>query len=919
MNVTLTARRSWQFAIIAGVSIVLFLALWITPLRAQFAGGGGTTGIALNIADWVPARDETYGGWGVVAAGGSIESPLHWTKDALSLKLPPGSYDVYWVQGYDTLDKPILLARGVTVEANRLTTVDVDSGVRIEVAAWVPPRDENYGWWGAANAGSTGAGEPVTRDQMVNWTKSADALLLPPGEYDIYWVQDYDTLDRPILLGRGVRVDAGLPAVVRADSGVRIEVAAWVPPRDENYGWWGAAPAGSPADQLVNWTKSADALLLPPGDYDVYWAQDYDTLDTPIQLANRVQVTAGEVETVEADTGVRLDVAEWVPARDPDYGWWGAVRAGDPPDKRVNWSQGADALLLPAGVYDVYWVQNYAVLDAPLLLARRLQVGASGVGIDIALVEGVIRVVTPIAGGPADRAGIRTGDIIAAVDGKPLDGTTLGQAVERLRGAAGTDVTVTVRRDDTEQDISIEREVLSALVRVDTGIKPVVAPELPPLDGTYGWWGAAPAWRGPDNRVNWSEGPAAEALVLPPGRYDIFWKQDYDSEPELKAREVEVRLGALVEVPIGVDSIIVKPSVVVSFDLRSSDGAGITDGAFPEGVKEIEVRYKWENADIGRRLGVRWYKEGQMVLEQGEPVATASGETMWSLKTEDGSALPQGMYRVELIEDGELRLPAEFAIGTTAALTPDAEAAPDAAAGNDAVVAQPDAGTGGDADRIGGTGGEWVLVQVVTAQTEPDLSDDFSDPNSGWTIDQDATRNVGYADNAYHIRIEGSGHGWVTGTSGEAIGDGILQLDVTDAADSASHPFGVFVRGQDPDNFHGFIIASDESYAAFRMQDGQFAMDGEPNKRLPPGVYRHDGPNRIQVFLAADRIVYFLNERQIDQAKPVWPTGRAGVLSAVIQGKTDVSFDDWKVWRMEPEAAPAEEALRRYNPEKISD
>ena len=916
MNITVTGRRGGRFAVIAGGFFALFLVFaWATPLKAQFAGGGGTTGITLAVADWVPARDKDYGGWGVVAAGGSIETPLQWTKDAPSLKLGPGSYDVYWVQDYDTRDKPILLAKGVTVEADKLTTVNVDSGVRIEIAAWVPVRDKDYGWWGAASVGSTTADEPVKTGQMVNWTKSADALLLPPGDYDVYWVQDYDTRDTPILLTGRVKVEAGTPATVTADSGVRIEIAAWVPPRDKDYGWWGAAVAGGPPDKRVNWTKSADALLLPPGNYDVYWVQDYDTRDTPIQLASAVSVGAGKVETVGAKSGMRLDVADWVPARDKDYGWWGAVKAGDPADKRVNWSKGADALLLPAGVYDVYWVQTYATRQKPLLLAAKQNVQDGeygGVGIEIVLSDGAIKVVTPVGGGPADRAGIKAGDVIAAVDGESVEGRTLAEAVGRLRGAVGASAKLTIRRDNAEQHVSIEREAVSAanVARVNTGIKPVVAAGVPPLDKDYGWWGAAPAWQGPDKRVAWSEGQAADPLVLPPGRYDIYWRTDSSSDPQLKAREVEVMAGSLVDVPIGVESIVVMPTVVVAFNVRSTDGSGFVDGALPEGVNEIEARYEWNEANIGRRLGVRWFKDDQMVLEQGEPVATTSGETKWALKMQDGSALPKGNYRVELMEDGELRVPVEFAIGTAAASpSDDAKSAPEVSAGEDTAAAVPDAGVGQATSPPGaGTGGEWVLVQVVTAQSEPDISDDFSDPKSGWTVIKSATRHVGYADDAYHISLEsrGPGEGWVIGSTGELIGDAILQVDVTDAADSIGHPLGVVVRAQDLQNFHAFIIANDESYAVFHVEDNQFGMDGEPNKKLPEGVYRRDGPNRIQVFLVGDRIVYFLNERQIDQATAIWPTGSAGVLSANPQaGKSDVAFDDWKVWTMKPDEGAA--------------
>jgi hypothetical protein len=83
-------------------------------------------------------------------------------------------------------------------------------------------------------------------------------------------------------------------------------------------------------------------------------------------------------------------------------------------------------------------------------------------------------------------------------------------------------------------------------------------------------------------------------------------------------------------------------------------------------------------------------------------------------------------------------------------------------------------------------------------------------------------------------------------------------------------------------------------------------MDGSPDSRLPKGLYRHDGPNTITVFLDGDRIVYFLNDQEIDRATALWPGGMAGVISANIRpGKSDVIFDNWKVWIAKPDAGGA--------------
>src|SRR6185295_16052837 len=99
------------------------------------------------------------------------------------------------------------------------------------------------------------------------WTKADSVLELPPGSYDVYWVQDYDKRDRPMLLAAGVAVEDGNRTVVKADSGIALSVAPWVPARHKEYGWWGAVQSGEPPDERVNWTNAADAILLPPGSY----------------------------------------------------------------------------------------------------------------------------------------------------------------------------------------------------------------------------------------------------------------------------------------------------------------------------------------------------------------------------------------------------------------------------------------------------------------------------------------------------------------------------------------------------------------------------------------------------------------------------------------------------------------------------
>lgn len=92
---------------------------------------------------------------------------------------------------------------------------------------------------------------------------------------------------------------------------------------------------------------------------------------------------------------------------------------------------------------------------------RKYTVGRfSGVGIQINIQAGSITVFTPLEGTPAYRAGIRPGDVIVKIDGIDATKISLDDAVERITGPSGTDVTLTVLHEgeDEEVDLTMTRE-----------------------------------------------------------------------------------------------------------------------------------------------------------------------------------------------------------------------------------------------------------------------------------------------------------------------------------------------------------------------------------------------------------------------------------------------------------------------------
>jgi carboxyl-terminal processing protease len=83
-----------------------------------------------------------------------------------------------------------------------------------------------------------------------------------------------------------------------------------------------------------------------------------------------------------------------------------------------------------------------------------------GVGIEIGMEDGLVKVVSPIEGSPAFRAGLKSGDLITKIDDTPVKGLTMEQAVKRMRGEPNTKVTLqVVRRSESRSfPVTITRE-----------------------------------------------------------------------------------------------------------------------------------------------------------------------------------------------------------------------------------------------------------------------------------------------------------------------------------------------------------------------------------------------------------------------------------------------------------------------------
>lgn len=101
-----------------------------------------------------------------------------------------------------------------------------------------------------------------------------------------------------------------------------------------------------------------------------------------------------------------------------------------------------------------------------------------GVGLEVTMEKGFLKVISPYEDGPAFKAGVKIGDFITAIDEQTVKGMSISQAVEKLRGKPKSKVKVTIYRENTNEslDLVINREVIkivpvkSRLVGGDVGV-----------------------------------------------------------------------------------------------------------------------------------------------------------------------------------------------------------------------------------------------------------------------------------------------------------------------------------------------------------------------------------------------------------------------------------------------------------------
>jgi len=88
-----------------------------------------------------------------------------------------------------------------------------------------------------------------------------------------------------------------------------------------------------------------------------------------------------------------------------------------------------------------------------------------GLGIEVTMEDGVVKVIAPIDNTPADRAGVMSGDYITHLDGESIQGLTLNEAVEKMRGPVDSPITLTILRKGVQSPI--QTKIVRDIVRIN--------------------------------------------------------------------------------------------------------------------------------------------------------------------------------------------------------------------------------------------------------------------------------------------------------------------------------------------------------------------------------------------------------------------------------------------------------------------
>jgi len=180
-----------------------------------------------------------------------------------------------------------------------------------------------------------------------------------------------------------------------------------------------------------------------------------------------------------------------------------------------------------------------------------------GVGIEISQEDGMVKVVSPIEGSPADRAGLKPGDLITKVDDTSMKGLSLNEAVKRMRGEPRTKVLLTIYRkvENRTFPVTIIREEIKT-----------VSVKSKMIENGYGWI-----------RVSQFQERTVDDLAR---KLEELYKQD----PKMKGLVLDLRNdpGGLLDAAVAISAVFLPDNVTVVSTNGQLEESKFTFKAAPE-------------------------------------------------------------------------------------------------------------------------------------------------------------------------------------------------------------------------------------------------------------------------------------------------------------------------------------------------
>lgn len=109
---------------------------------------------------------------------------------------------------------------------------------------------------------------------------------------------------------------------------------------------------------------------------------------------------------------------------------------------------------------------------------KELQIGTQGefggLGIQVTMEDGLVKVISPIEDTPAFRAGIKTGDLIIKLDDTAVKGMTLNEAIKRMRGKPDTSITITIAREGEAEPLVFT--LVRAIIKIESVKSKLIEP-----------------------------------------------------------------------------------------------------------------------------------------------------------------------------------------------------------------------------------------------------------------------------------------------------------------------------------------------------------------------------------------------------------------------------------------------------------